>query len=377
MKVVHSGSLDVKSGGPALSMGLTLRGLQNCGVEVVGISEAIESGSVSSVNDIKTIYTHIPRYGSFGYVDNINDCIRRAGEADLYHIHGTWMHHGLAVALYARKREKPYVVTPRGMLYPQALAHHALPKKIFMALYQGSIFRNASCVQATCLEEYDYYRKLGFKNPVAVIPNPIDTRDIIDRPIPEKPNFKIGYLGRVHPRKRIERLIYAMAQVPELTNAELIIIGADDEKYMQFLKDETNRLGLSNVNFRGFLSGKEKDDAIMSLSVLAVPSDFENFGNIVTEALVRGVPVISSTGTPWQELPAHNCGWWVANDQTTINSTLASAARLPYDELRKMGLNGKRLIQQKYSVEILGLKMKQLYEWILEKATPPEFVYVK
>lgn len=50
------------------------------------------------------------------------------------------------------------------------------------------------------------------------------------------------------------------------------------------------------------MAGVEKDNAISSLTYLAVPSDFENFGNIVTEALVRGIPVIASKGMPWQEL---------------------------------------------------------------------------
>ena len=50
------------------------------------------------------------------------------------------------------------------------------------------------------------------------------------------------------------------------------------------------------MRFTGFLVGEEKDKAITELSVLVVPSDFENFGNIVSEALVRGVPVIASKG---------------------------------------------------------------------------------
>ena len=39
---------------------------------------------------------------------------------------------------------------------------------------------------------------------------------------------------------------------------------------------------------------------------------------IIAEALVRGIPVIASKGTPWQDLETHNCGWWVDNDLDTI-----------------------------------------------------------
>lgn len=66
---------------------------------------------------------------------------------------------------------------------------------------------------------------------MAVLPNPIDTEGIIDCPIHKNDKIRIGYLGRIHPRKRIERLIYAFdALRNELHNAELLIIGADDKK---------------------------------------------------------------------------------------------------------------------------------------------------
>lgn len=61
----------------------------------------------------------------------------------------------------------------------------------------------------------EHYRALGFKNPVAVLPNPIDINEIIDREIPNKPIYKVGYLGRLHPRKRVERLIYAFSELRE------------------------------------------------------------------------------------------------------------------------------------------------------------------
>ncbi len=156
----------------------------------------------------------------------------------------------------------------------------------------------------------------------------------------------------------------------------MLIIGADDKQYEAFLHDEVKRLQLeSNVRFTGFLTGKEKDEAIMSLSYLAVPSDFENFGNIVTEALVRGVPVIASKGMPWQELETYNCGWWIDNDQETINQTLLEAVSLPEEKRIQMGINGKNLIRAEYSVPTLGEKMKRLYEWVLNGGEKPEFVY--
>lgn len=376
MKVLHSGSLNVNAGGPALSMSLTLKGLERAGINTVALSEQIPPGGMLIAPDLHVRFTNTPKYGAFAYVDNIKDCLNQESGINLYHIHGTWMYHGLALSRYAYKTGKPYVVSPRGMLYPQALAHHALRKKVMMALYQGKVFSGAACVQATCREEMEYYRALGFKNPVAVLPNPIDINGIVDREIPRKPIFTIGYLGRLHPRKRVERLIYAFGELrAEMQDCRLMIIGGGDEQYRKFLEAEVKRVGLTNVEFTGFLTGREKDESIMALSLLVVLSDFENFGNIVPEALVRGVPVIATTGMPWEDLELHNCGWWVSNDQESINKTILESYDVGENVRIQMGRNGKILMRNNYSVEVLGAKMKSLYEWILTRSTKPDFVY--
>lgn len=377
MHVLHSGSLEVKSGGPALSTYLTIKGLIENGVKTEVIMPPL-SGNGKLVNDGVTIHYTTPITNvRFGYMPRLQQTLKNLQPYDLYHVQGIWQYLGHSVASFARRQHKPYVLTLRGMLYPQALAHSAFIKKMSLTLYQRKDLRQAACIQATCIDEMKHYRALGFNNPVAVLPNPIEIKGIIDRSVHQPDRMRIGYLGRVHPRKRIERLIYAFnALHHELQDAELLIIGADDKQYEAFLHEEVKRLHLeSNVRFTGFLTGKEKDEAIMSLSYLAVPSDFENFGNIATEALVRGVPVIASKGMPWQELETYNCGWWIDNDQETINQTLLEAVSLPEEKRIQMGINGKNLIRAEYSVPTLGEKMKRLYEWVLNGGEKPEFVY--
>ena len=87
------------------------------------------------------------------------------------------------------------------------------------------------------------------------------------------------------------------------------------------------------------------------------------------------MPVIASKGMPWQELEECHCGWWIDNDQNSINQTLLEAVTIPNEERLRMGMNGKRLMRENYSVEVLGEKMKRLYEWILNGGYKPEFVY--
>lgn len=376
MRIIHSGSCNILAGGPALSTWLTIKGCRACGCTVDLIMEPVNNGKIIS-NDLKPIFTKQHMFGGFAYVPDFEKTIAQIGDADIYHVQGVWMLHGTQLASYARKHKKPYVVTLRGMLYPEALSHNSLVKKLSLLIYQGKTLRKAAAIQVTCREEMDHYRALGFKNPVAIIPNPIETEGIIDQPLQLKKQFRVGYLGRVHPRKRIERLIYSFGNLKNKLpgNAELLIIGGGDKSYEKFLRNEVSRLKLDNVRFTGFLSGKEKEAAIKSLSILGVTSDFENFGNIVTEALVYGIPVIASQGMPWQELPMNGCGWWIPNDQDSIDKTILEAFSLGPEKLRDMGMKGRELMLKNYSVEALGEKMKQLYQWILGETSKPDFVY--
>lgn len=154
------------------------------------------------------------------------------------------------------------------------------------------------------------------------------------------------------------------------------IMGKYDDQYEQWLKDEVRRLHLEDcVEFVGFVSGKEKYDRLSKLSTLMVPSAQENFGMIVPEALICGTPVYASLGTPWGELNECNAGWWQDNSPKTIAKVILDILSKSDEELRAMGANGRKLMEEKYEQHKVAAMMKRLYEWILEGGQEPEFIY--
>lgn len=312
----------------------------------------------------------------YGYSRNMNRFLQQA-DYDMYHTNGMWMHCNHETCLMARQKGKPYIITPHGMLYPQAMARSAWKKRLLLAV--GGVNKDlelATCIHATCKEEMEHYRKLGYKNPVAVIPNPVPIPSFINEIRRENSVKRIGFLGRLHPRKNVEALINAWIVLSDkVKDAQLIIMGKGDAAYEQMLKDRVGQHGLKNVTFAGFVTGREKFEKLASLTALCVPSDFENFGMIVTEALSVGTTVIASLGTPWQELNTCHCGWWISNDVETLAKNIQEVLDLPESDIAEMGRNGKRLVEEKYSdMQVAGM-MKQLYEWILNGGEKPEFVY--
>ncbi len=364
MKVIHYGSLAAETGGPAYSTYLAIKGVRDRGTDARSVMPPLAQGEHLAASDVPV------RFANFGALRTV----LKESDADLFHVQGIWSPAGHVVASFARKHRVPCVITLHGMLYPQALAHKAWKKHLALWLYQKKDLLSASCIQVTCAEELLYYRALGFRNPVAVIPNAVELPENLTVPQAKDGPFRVGYLGRLHPRKRVERILYALASpVMHGVDAECVIIGANDSEYEAFLRKEAARLQLKNVTFTGFRQGGSKWDMLRSLSVLTVPSDFENFGNVVVEALREGVPVIASKGTPWQELESCGCGRWIFNDTESIAKALRGMAQLSAEERRQMGCRGQKLLREKYELSIVSEKLDQMYHWLWSGGAAPDF----
>ncbi len=295
--------------------------------------------------------------------------------ADIYHTNGLWRYCNHVTATVARRKGKPFVLTPHGMLYPQALKQSKWQKELLRLVLFDRDIRDAACIHVTCEEEMRVVRALGFTNPVAVIGNPVPTPFIL--PIYRDDSVKFGYLGRLHPRKHIERLIDALAQLSrdEQARCELVIIGSGKPAYEAFLREQAKRLQLTNIRFAGFVEGEEKQQLLASLSALFVPSDFENFGMIIPEALHCGTPVWASTGTPWQLLNERGCGWWQEPKVENIVSTMRQIIAMKPEKLDEMGLVGRQIVAEQFAVDIVAQQMNELYNWILNNQSKPTFVY--
>lgn len=375
MKVLHIGTLDVNAGGPAMSTYYTLYGLRNQGVDAEIIMYPLSPTGQLKGNEVPVHYAKAPLEHKIAYSPILKKEISALGKYDIYHAQGVWQYPTYAIIDVAKKMQKPYIITPRGMLYPQDIQKsNKLFKKLSLKLRLLNDLNHAACVQVTCMDEMKYCRALGVTSPIAIIPNPVEIKEYTTK---KKDNiFRLGYLGRLSPRKNVESLIYAFYELKDISkDAELLIIGGGDDKYEYFLRNEVKRLGLNNVKFTGFLSGKEKDEAIASVSVLAMPSEFENLGNVILEGLIRKIPCIATKGSPWEELETYQCGWWVDFNQDDITLAIKQAMLTSVEELNAMGKRGYELMKNNYSIETIAKKMKGLYDWIYIRNSTPSYVY--
>ncbi len=294
---------------------------------------------------------------------------------DLYHTNGLWLDVNHVTCVHARRQRRPYIISPHGMLYPQALSRSAWKKKLMLTLGHQRDIAEASCLHVTCEEEMRHCRTLGFRQPIAIIPNPVTIPDYLNAiiPLPQE-EFRVGFLGRLHPIKNLESLIRAWATL-QLPHGELLIMGSGEPAYEQSLHRLVAETNAQNVSFRGFVNGRAKYETLASLDVLCAPSHQENFGMSIAEALLVGTPTIASTGTPWEVLNTRACGWWCANDVGSLAAALNAAAALSPEERRAMGTRGQALIMSSFSSHRVAEMMTQFYQYILKGSSKPDFVY--
>lgn len=293
---------------------------------------------------------------------------------DILHSHSMWMMPNVYPGIMARRYRIPLIVSPRGTLSSWAMASGSFVKRFFWPLVQRPAISAAACFHATAESEYEDIRCLGFRQPVAIIPNGID----MPEPIPkrEQPLRTLLFLSRIHPIKGLDLLLPAWQAVQDHFPAwRLVIAGPNDsDGYLEKMQALAAQLELKRLEFIGEVKGAQKWETYSQADLFVLPTYSENFGNVVAEALASGIPAIVSKGAPWAGLIEKRAGWWIDIGVAPLVSCLMQALALSSDQLSEMGQRGRRWMQEEFSWDSLGLKMAHTYEWIMHGGFKPEWI---
>lgn len=304
-----------------------------------------------------------------------------AGNVDILHNHGMWQMNAVYPAQAARRSDVQLLYSPRGAFSEWAMSHGSLAKKLFWPLLQRPALRHATCFHATSISEYDDIRRLGFRQPVAIIPNGIDVQ-----PLPKltaASQRTLLFLGRIHVVKGLGILLQAWRAVQEqFPEWRLVIAGSDDgyhgsSGYLKKIHAEIQHLALERVEFPGPIYGKKKQQAYCDADIYVLPTYSENFAVTVAEALSMGTPAIVSKGAPWRGLDENGAGWWIDIGVDPLVACLKAAMAHSREDLAAMGNQGRIWMQREFSWESIGMQMSETYRWLADKSLPvPAWVHL-
>jgi glycosyltransferase involved in cell wall biosynthesis len=303
------------------------------------------------------------------------EALVRFGETDILHDNGIWLPHNHRLAVLSEGRGISRMVSTRGMLEPWARSHKRLKKTFAWWLYQRRDLKHARCHHTTADVEARNVKHLRLGVPVISIPNGVD--------VPEERPWVVGleaekaarrgrrtalFLGRIYPIKGLPMLVQAWARVrPD--GWLLRIAGPDEADHRNHVEKAISVAGLGEViSFTGPIEHGMKKSAFFDADLFVLPSHSESFGIAVAEALVHGLPVLTTKGTPWSILPESGCGWWVDATVDGIAQGLRQATTLDSDTLQEMGAKGRALAIAKFGWKSVAELMLSTYESILANA---------
>ncbi len=263
----------------------------------------------------------------------------RRHDIELVHDHGLWLPENAASASAAQAAARPWVAQPCGMLQAWSLSQQRAKKRLAWVIYQRRLLAGASAlIAASPAEAEETAASLPPHLAMHCIPHGVDQPMLGDAPRQRQAVF----LGRLHPVKQINVLLDAWATLAP-RDWTLAIAGGGEPDYEAALKAQAAALKLSErVRFLGPVSGEAKRALLAESQLFLQPSQQENFGLAVAEALAHGLPALTTRAMPWSALVDAGCGWSVARDAAAITEGLRSALALPPETLATMGAAARR-----------------------------------
>lgn len=370
-------TLDKKAGGPARSVPILAKGLSTIGVNVYLLSFKTDDMNLALFEGTNVNVSFIPKQCSGKKLRHY--LIKN--KIDLVHCQGVWRFIYNKICREAKRLGVPYIMTPRGALEPWCYNTYwwkHFKKTLAMALYQKTDLQESAMLLATSKMEADNLRRLGLVRPIAVIPNGIIMDDYPCRGLDCMNRIKkqVLFLSRIHPKKGIEILLDSWKQmVKSYPDWKLLIVGNGDANYINGLNEKIINDDLdNNVSILPPAFGKDKYNLYVDSSVFVLPTYSENFGMVIAEALSCGLPVITTTGTPWESINEEKAGWWIDMSKESLTETLAKAMGTQPEALYEMGQRGARMVRESYDYIQVSKKMELTYKWILKRGNVPDFV---
>jgi len=308
----------------------------------------------------------------FSYAPDLQPLMTNLQPTILHH-HGIWQYSGIVAARVHEALGVPLIISPHGMLAPRAMAHRAFRKRLAWWLYQQRGLAAADLFHVTSEQERDDVRAMGLRQPVAVVPFGIDVPEICPVRANTGPLTAL-FLSRIHPIKGILDLVRAWAQLRP-SGWRLIIAGPDECGHAAAVDAAIKQLRLADtVTLCDACWGTDRDELMDTSDLFVLPSHSENFGLVVAEACARGLPVLTTQGTPWRSIREHGCGWWVPVGIEGLSGGLSDACRLDRSTLESVGRRGWQMVGSSYSWKAATEKLLCVYDWLTGKGRQPDCV---
>jgi glycosyltransferase involved in cell wall biosynthesis len=174
------------------------------------------------------------------------------------------------------------------------------------------------------------------------------------------------FIGRLVYYKHLEVVIEALKILRDKCNVKLVVLG--DGPLRRDWENLVKRYGLRDVvEFKGYVSHKEKLYYLSKCRALVLPSTFEGFGIVILEAWAFKKPVIVTDVEPLNKIVEHRIDGYVAKNIPKIWAEYIYILMANEELSRQIGNNGYRKLMMEYHIARHTNELEELYKKLVNK----------
>ena len=285
---------------------------------------------------------------------------------DVAHLHACRNLPGVLAARWLREAGVPYVLAPNGTA--PRIERRRLAKQLFDLAWGNDVTRHAHRVLAVTEAERQQFHAIGIDDArIRLIANPIDLDEFSTPPVPGAFRSRHGlsgplvvYLGKITPRKRVDTLVRAFAQLP--SSAATLVIAGNDMGAEASARAAAEATGVTGrTRFIGLLQGPERIELLADADVVVYPSEHEIFGLVPLEALLAGTPVVVSDDSGCGEVVRQVGGGLVVPGRDSDLAGAIGALLARPDEWRAAARTAAADVRVRFGAATIGAQLEALY----------------
>lgn len=215
----------------------------------------------------------------------------------------------------AQKAGIPLLIAPRGTLNKNAMSLKSFKKYAYVTFMRMLIDKKKTFFQSTSEEETERIRQLLGANTDHIIETenvPSIPKSSYSHPQKEKGSLKCCFFARICEKKNLLGAIRILKNVKG--NVEFNIYGNKEEpEYWEKCEREITELPSNiHVEYRGAYDHSTVFELMAQNHIFFFPTLSENYGHVIVEAMLSGLPVVISDQTPWNGVNEAGAGYAIS-----------------------------------------------------------------
>ena len=326
----------------------------------LGDSEPLDGVCIDQWNQIgpaRVFYTDLRKLLSRRLVELIEST-----GCDTVYLNSFFLETSIKIVLLSklgRLGSKRIILAPRGELSKGALSFKRLRKRLYISVAKALRLYTQVVWHATAENELlDIQEVFGKEANIVVARNLTDDyQDLTySKSIKKQPGeLRIVFISRIHPKKNLKKAIELLMGLKGKVVFDIYGPIEDGEYWrecQQIIVDLPENI---TVGYKGILDYSHVLDVFRRYHVFLFPTLGENFGHVVSEALIGGCPVIISDQTPWRNLEERHAGWDIPlSDEKAFHKVLQYCVDMnneEYDELSRSAFDyGRKMSNREQDI---------------------------